>query len=142
MNRMTLALTALTSLTLAPIAAAEGASLDVTVTGVSKPGGSIRIGLYHGEEAYATGAALADAVVEVSGDTVTTTFTGLEPGAYGVKLFHDVDDDGELDANAFGMPSEPYAFSNNARGRFGPAKWKDAAFEVGPGGAEQSITLK
>jgi uncharacterized protein (DUF2141 family) len=39
------------------------------------------------------------------------------------------------------MPTEPFAFSNNAKGRFGPAKWDDARFEVTEDGAVQIITL-
>jgi uncharacterized protein (DUF2141 family) len=33
----------------------------------------------------------------------------------------------------FGPPSEPYGFSNNARGFMAPAKFEDAAFELKPG---------
>ena len=36
-------------------------------------------------------------------------------------LFHDVNGDGEMNTNPFGIPTEPFAFSNNARGSFGPA---------------------
>jgi len=41
-----------------------------------------------------------------------------------------------------GMPVEPYAFSNNANGRFGPAPWKAAVFEAGAGETRQVITRK
>ena len=43
---------------------------------------------------------------------------------------HDLNGNGELDANFLGMPREPWAFSNNAVGRRGPAKWEDAKFEI------------
>jgi len=40
------------------------------------------------------------------------------------------------------MPLEPYAFSNNARGLFGPASWRSASFEVKPGANHQVLKLK
>ena len=67
--------------------------------------------------------------------------TGLKPGRYAVRAFHDVDGDGKLSVNPFGAPTEPVAFSNNARPMMGPAAWTDAAFEVGPGGAVHLITI-
>ena len=68
-------------------------------------------------------------------------FTGLAPGRYAVKAFHDVNGDGKMAANPFGVPTEPYAFSNNAKGMMGPPKWTDAAFEVTAGQNTHVITL-
>ena len=55
MKRFTLAMTAIAALMTAPIAAAEGVSLDVTVTGMETPSGVVRIALFQGEEAYENG---------------------------------------------------------------------------------------
>ena len=76
------------------------------------------------------GQATASFALPVAGDSVSTTITGLQPGRYAIRVFHDVDGDGTMSANPFGIPTEPFAFSNNARGAFGPAAWSDAAFEV------------
>ena len=65
----------------------------------------------------------------------------LTPGEYGIKLYHDVNGDGEMNTNPFGMPIEPFAFSNNAKGRFGPARWDAARFEVTEEGASQTIAI-
>ena len=43
-------------------------------------------------------------------------------------LRHDEDDDGALDTNLFGVPSEPFDFSNDARARFGRPDFAEAAF--------------
>jgi uncharacterized protein (DUF2141 family) len=51
-----------------------------------------------------------------------------------------VDGDGRMGTNPFGMPTEPYAASNNARGEMGPPAWSDAAFEVS-GETIQTITI-
>ncbi len=63
-------------------------------------------------------------------------------GRYAIRLFHDVDGDGELDSNLMGFPTEPYGTSNDAPPRFGPPAFDDAVFELGAGGAAQIITLQ
>jgi uncharacterized protein (DUF2141 family) len=40
----------------------------------------------------------------------------LPEGKYGVIAFHDINNNEELDKNMLGIPTEPYGFSNNARG--------------------------
>jgi uncharacterized protein (DUF2141 family) len=67
---------------------------------------------------------------------------GLAPGRYAVKAYHDANANGELDKGAFGAPSEPYGFSRNARGRFGPPAWDDASFALGSAGLALEITLQ
>ena len=69
------------------------------------------------------------------------TFENLPAGDYAVKAFHDVDGDGEMDTNPFGMPTEPYAFSNNAVGNMGPARWDRARFAVS-GETTQTISIR
>ena len=86
------------------------------------------IAVFKGEDAYKKNAPVS-AAAKVEGDTVTANFT-LEPGEYGIKLYQDVNDDGEMNTNPFGMPTEPFGFSNNAPVRFGPPGWSAAMFEV------------
>ncbi|MEZ5937860.1 MAG: DUF2141 domain-containing protein [Hyphomonadaceae bacterium] len=117
-----------------------GAQLSVEITDIEKPQGELMIALFD-EAGYASDKAVAATQVAASGETATATFRGLAPGRYGIKLFHDVNGNGKMDTNPFGMPTEPFAFSNNAPARFGPASWADAAFEVGATGATQTIKL-
>ncbi len=120
---------------------AETASLTISLTGIDTPAGTIRIGLFAGQEDYEGGPGLTGALVPVEGETASVTLEGLAPGAYGIKLFHDVNDNGEMDTNPFGMPVEPYAFSNNAPARFGPATWDAASFEIAIGENTQDIEI-
>jgi len=116
------------------------ATLTINLEGIETTTGSIRLGIYD-EAGYDSGAAVNGAVIAATDEAVTATVSGLEPGTYGIKLYHDVDNDDEMDTNPFGMPTEPYAFSNNAQGQFGPAKWDAAKFEVTAEGAVQTIAL-
>ncbi len=126
----------------AQAAATAPASLTITFQGISQPTGELRGQLFASEAAYGGkgGEPAAQFVLPVTGDSVSTTLTGLQPGRYAIRVFHDVDGDGKMAANPFGIPTEPFAFSNDARGAFGPAAWSDAAFEVA-GEAATVITI-
>lgn len=84
--------------------------------------------------------AVARTAISASG-RVVATFENLPAGDYAVKAFHDVNGDGEMNTNPFGMPTEPYAFSNNAVGNMGPARWDRAHFAVS-GETAQTISIR
>ncbi|MEM1105275.1 MAG: DUF2141 domain-containing protein [Pseudomonadota bacterium] len=121
--------------------AAETATLSLTLEGIATHSGTIRVAVFAGQEDYDANGGVVGANVPVASDSHTVTLEGLAPGFYGIKLYHDIDDDGDMDTNPFGIPTEPYGFSNNARGRFGPAKWEAAAFEVRAGENSHAITV-
>ena len=87
-----------------------------------------------------SGRPVASTAVSASG-RVVATFDHLPAGDYAVKAFHDVNGDGEMNTNPFGMPVEPYAFSNNAVGNMGPARWDAAHFAVS-GETVQTISIR
>lgn len=91
--------------------------------------GDVRVVLFKGAEAYNGGQPMAQGVKPAAA-SLTFTVKGIEPGEYGIKAFHDINGNGDLDTNVLGMPTEPFAFSNNAPANFGPATWEDAAFTV------------
>jgi len=55
-------------------------------------------------------------------------FRGIPAGSYAISAFHDLDSDNQLNRKIFGIPSEPYCASRNARRAFGPPRWRDAVF--------------
>ncbi|MEM9054361.1 MAG: DUF2141 domain-containing protein [Pseudomonadota bacterium] len=119
---------------------AHASDLTITVEGIAQAKGKIMLGLFD-EATYKGDGAVNGANLAVEGDSVTVTFEDLEPGEYAVRLYHDVNDDGEMNTNPFGMPTEPYAFSNDAKGRFGPAKWEAAKFIVKADATTHTITM-
>lgn len=68
-------------------------------------------------------------------------FEGVQAGRYAVALWHDVDDDGQLDSNFLGIPQEPVGATNNATGSFGPPSFDDAAFTFEPPTFRQAVRL-
>jgi uncharacterized protein (DUF2141 family) len=115
----------------APVTATAPASLALTYSGIETREGSIMVALYDSEQAFDRGGApVRVAMVPASADSVSLSIEGLAPGRYAIKSFHDIDGNGQMSMNPMGIPTEPFAFSNDARGNMGPARWADAAFEV------------
>lgn len=102
--------------------------------------GRVMIAVFSSEAAYNGQGAPVRAIAATPGQPVQ--IEGLAPGRYAVKSFHDLNGNGKMDSNPFGMPTEPFAFSNNARGNMGPAPWSAAAFDVPAAGAAQTLVLK
>lgn len=104
--------------------------------------GMVMVALYDSARAFEGGSASPVAATAVSASgRVVATFENLPAGDYAVKAFHDVNGDGEMNTNPFGMPSEPFAFSNNAVGHMGPARWDRARFTVS-GETAQTISIR
>ncbi len=123
-------------------AAAGTASLVLTFHGLKTGGGAVMASLARSPAAFdGKAAAAAQGRVAVAGETASITFSGLVPGRYAVRAFHDLDGDGKLGVNPFGVPTEPYAFSNDARGSMGPPTWEAAAFVLKDGQNSQTIEI-
>lgn len=124
-----------------PAASAEPAKaqLTLTITNIKEHKGALSLGIYDAA-GYESDKAVNGGSIPVTGETVTATFD-LPPGQYGIKMFHDVDGDGKMGTNPFGMPTEPFAFSNSAPAQFGPAKWDAAKFDVAAPSTAHTITF-
>jgi len=96
-----------------------------------KPEGTTLISLYNSEENFAVmnNNKVSSLRIKPQSKTVQITLHNLSAGEYAFSLFHDANDNGKLDTNILGIPSEQYGFSNNA-GSFGPAKFSDAKFTL------------
>jgi uncharacterized protein (DUF2141 family) len=56
-----------------------------------------------------------------------------------IAAYHDVNDNGKLDRNAIGIPSERYGFSRDARGVTGPPSYAEAVVTISDQPVEISI---
>jgi uncharacterized protein (DUF2141 family) len=108
----------------------QAADLTINVTDIEPQQGTLRLSLFDSADSYSTGATPRfSAMQRVDRTSTKVTIHELPSGRYAVKLYHDENNNGQLDSNALGMPSEGYGFSNNA-GRFGPPSFDDAAVEL------------
>ena len=119
---------------------AGAAELQFSFPGIENRG-YVVAAVFDSEEGWRTrrGAVRTATVRAADGQLV---FTGLPPGRYAAMFFHDVNGDGKLNTLPIGLPLEPYGFSLNARGGFGPPAWRAAAFDVTGETTVQTIRLR
>jgi uncharacterized protein (DUF2141 family) len=111
--------------------AASAADLTVTISDIRAPKGSIGVALFNSEGAWQEQAQpLAGQRIAATGDKVSVRFTGLPPGTYAVQVMHDENDNGKLDTNLLGIPSEGFGFSGNSTA-MRRAHFDEARFTVG-----------
>ncbi|RZJ56078.1 MAG: DUF2141 domain-containing protein [Flavobacterium sp.] len=108
---------------------AQNVNLTVTVSGLKNNTGVVKVGLYNSDETFLK-TSYKSLVSEIKNDQATVTFVGIPAGEYGISTYHDENNNGKLDKNMMGIPSEDYAASNNAKGFMGPPSYKDAKFTV------------
>ena len=131
----------LKALVLAALLFAEPATLKVDVTGLKSDRGTVRIAIYESEAKFIKEPFKA-AVLPIQGKKAQWLLEALPPGEYAVAVVHDENGNGKTDKGAFGIPTEPYAFSNGAKALTGPPKWKEARFSVRAPGTSLEIRLR
>lgn len=114
--------------------------LTVNIEGIKKAEGNLRVGLYDTAEGFVQEQDIEGKTVPVEYSTETVVFEDLPEGEYALKVFHDEDADGDLDTT-FGIPSEPYGFSNDASDPFSAPEWEETRFPVEDGDTEHTIDL-
>lgn len=70
----------------------------------------------------------------VTDSVMLIRFNHLKDGFYAFAVFQDLNANEKLDRKKFGIPAEPFAFSRDALGKFGPPKFEEAGFEINGGG--------
>ena len=134
------ALAALVLLPATPLPAQSG-EIEVTLTGINvTQGGKIKIGVFDREGFPVTGKGIRERDLPVKADTARVRFADIPPGRYAIAAFQDINSDDRLNKNLLGKPREPYGFSKNIFGVFGPPDFEDVSFEV-QGGKPVSLTI-
>ena len=120
-------------LVLAPLGAFADTEVQVEINGVEKHEGSLVVRLYDSKKAWLKDAAHEASVELDSGNTssVVTVPMTVPSGDYAVHVYHDLDGNGKMKTNFIGIPKEPTGVSNDAKGKMGPPKFKDAVLTVG-----------
>jgi uncharacterized protein (DUF2141 family) len=106
----------------------ETFDLTVEVNGIKNNQGKIFIAIYDSEETFLNKE--SGIIAEIKDKKSTGIFKGLKKGTYAVSFFHDENNNQKMDTKIFGIPKEPYGFSNGASGFMGPPKFKDAKFNL------------
>jgi uncharacterized protein (DUF2141 family) len=128
MMKKTLATAAL--IALLPLGS-QAADVTLEVEGLDASrtaGAALLVGIYTAAGQWLNNAASGQrfALDAAVGGKVTVVLKNLPEGPLALSLYQDANGNGKLDMNAMGMPTEPYGFSNNASGQYGPPKFEQA----------------
>lgn len=109
-------------------------SMELTINDIEHNYGTLWIGIYASEEAFLDKNQAHLEAVKVSDFKAKHVYLNdLDYGDYAVALFHDLNNNGELDVNWLGVPEEPFAFSRPV-----PSKWRLPKFSEVKVGLYQS----
>ncbi len=117
----------------------EGGAIEVKILQIENAKGQMLIGPYDSEESWLKKPAKGVFGKIIDGQSEANS-TNLPDSTYAISVYHDADDDGELDT-LLGIPTEDTGSSNDTPARFGPPKWEEAKFEVKGGTVKQIINL-
>ncbi|MDJ0367634.1 DUF2141 domain-containing protein [Hymenobacter sp. H14-R3] len=129
----------------APRPGAEPATQTVTVvvTALASPQAVVRLNFYHDPATFLKHGQQAFRVeVKPAGKTELSVPVELAPGEWAVALTQDTNNNDKLDKNLLGIPTEPYAFSNNVRPHLSPPSFEECKFTVAGPGKVVSIAFK
>lgn len=108
-------------------------------------GGTIRIAAYSASEQFNQPEFAIwkrSIAIPPEGDAVSLIAVDQLPASFAIAAFQDVNENGELDTNMFGVPVERYGFGNDARGTIGPPPYDDAVVEHPGTDGELTVTIQ
>lgn len=120
---------------------AGAAELTIAIQEVATAEGQIMVALYDNAASF-PGKPLRALSVPAAAGAMQVRIKDLPAGDYAFAIYHDANGNGKLDRNPLGMPSEDYAFSNNAAGKRGPPEFALARFSLPAGGATSAVNLR
>jgi uncharacterized protein (DUF2141 family) len=101
------------------------------IVGLKGKGSCVRVAVFESEAGFPNSELSSKtAVFSATKDQVSFSLELPRNQPVAIAVYQDIDGDGKLSKNKFGVPTEPYGFSKNARGLFGPPSFSQAAFEL------------
>jgi uncharacterized protein (DUF2141 family) len=119
---------------------AVAATVEVHVTGVAAGKGKVNVAVCD-QARFLKQCVYSGSAPAREGDN-TIAVRGVPAGSWAVLAYQDENENDELDRNLIGIPRENYGFSRDARGKFGPPSFEDAAIAVREDGAATVAAVK
>ncbi len=109
----------------------ESDQMNLKINHIEKIKGDLFVALHNSGDTYLAKDSepfrYTVAEVETKGSQ-QVSLCDVKAGAYAISIFQDENKNGELDSNFFGIPKEPYGFSNNLK-KMRPPSFEEASFQ-------------
>ena len=119
--------------------AQENNKIIVKVDQINSSEGTINVAIFNSEKDFLNTPFMSK-VKKASTGELEFEFA-VPNGEYTVSIYHDENENGELDKNFIGIPDEPYGVSLEGKSMFGPPSYKDARFTLENNNARLIISL-
>ena len=114
---------------------------EVAIAGVRAGRGIVHVAYFTDSHGFPD-AKFAVRTESLASERESLTAEVREAGKVAIAVYQDINGDGTLNVNRFGIPVEPFAFSNNAMGKRGPPAFDEAAINIDSGAESQSKTIR
>lgn len=109
----------------------QTAEITLNVTNIKEVKGNINFALFKSTDGFPDSDRYFIAKsIPVEAKEFSFVIKNVPADIYAISVYQDLNKDGVLNKNMFGIPKEPYGFSNNARGKMGPPKFEDAVLQL------------
>jgi uncharacterized protein (DUF2141 family) len=109
----------------------KNAEATFLISGLTQKTSNIHIAVFNSEAGFPkTEFSFKKAIFTTDEDQIQFSLELPYNKTLAVAVFQDLDENKILSKNAFGIPTEPYGLSNNARGVIGPPTFSQAAFLI------------
>ena len=118
--------------------AQQTGTMIIEVGSMRNDNGVVAIAVFSGEEGFpgSDEKVLQSATAKIKDGKASLEFSDIPFGEYAISAYHDENANDDLDANWIGIPKEGVGASNNAKGKMGPPKYKDARFDFSKNGQQ------
>ena len=115
-------------------------TVTVVVSALASTSSVVKLNFYNAPDKFLKDGQMAiRMVVRPDGKSTLSIPVALAPGKWAVALSQDLNNNDKLDKNFLGIPTEPFAFSNNVKPRLAAPRFEECKFTVaGPG---QVVTI-
>lgn len=115
-------------------------TINISVSNVRSSEGKINACLISEADDFLEHCKVYESIYARDASSSFISFSDIVPGNYAVSVYHDENNNGSLDTGLFGIPKEPYGFSNNPRSK--KPKYQDCLFQVKSIVSNQTISLR
>ena len=118
-------------------------NLKITVQDIKQLKGNISILIFKSAEGWPNDykKAVFAKSIPASSNELEQIVKNLPYGSYAIAILHDINDNKVADKSIFGIPQEPFGFSNYPKLTFGVPDFEDVAFELNTSNKEIVIKM-
>ncbi len=121
----------------------EKSTLEIALSNLKNDRGFVLVSLFNSSEGFPGKSenAIRTQKIEAGSNEGKIVFEDLPRGTYAVAVFHDENDNGKLDTNMLGVPTEGYGSSNNQKKLFRAPNFDECKFKLDKDLVKNTISL-